>query len=324
LENFTHHIDIDELLAKYLAGEASSSEQAQVEDWLEQDEANRHYFEHCRMIWTESVELAPVAMPDENKAWENFQHRVGQQQRRSSNNWWKVAASIVLVAAAGMLGYMVFTNKEQPVVPVTIAFATQNEVKADTLPDGSVATLNKNSAISYSSVFEGKTRQVRLKGEAFFAVTPDKTKPFIIDVNDVTVRVVGTSFNVKSTDSTTEVIVETGIVQVTKNGQMVELKAGERIAVSTNQVVGTKTASGDKLYNYYRSRTFICDNTPLWKLVEKLNEVYDVNIVIGRKELRGERLNVTFDDESLDRILEVIKETFLVKIAKGENEILIH
>ena len=91
------------------------------------------------------------------------------------------------------------------------------------MPDGSVITVNKNSTLSYPSEFKGKTREVALNGEAFFKVTPNKEKPFIIHVNDVTVRVVGTSFNIRSEKGKTEVIVETGIVQVTKNKRTVSL-----------------------------------------------------------------------------------------------------
>jgi len=77
------------------------------------------------------------------------------------------------------------------------------------------------------------------------------------------------------------------------------------------------------LYNYYISRTFVCDNTPLWKLVEKLNEAYGANIRIGREELRKLPLNVTFADESLDVILTIIGQTLMIKITKGHNEIVL-
>ena len=86
--------------------------------------------------------------------------------------------------------------------------------------------------LSYPASFKGKTRSIKLKGEAFFNVAPDKEKPFIIDVNDVQVKVVGTSFNVRSYNGITEVIVETGIVQVTKAGETTELRAGERTTLT--------------------------------------------------------------------------------------------
>jgi ferric-dicitrate binding protein FerR (iron transport regulator) len=87
-------------------------------------------------------------------------------------------------------------------------------------------------------------------------------------VNEVLVTVVGTSFNIKSENGNTEIVVETGIVRVTRSGKTVELIAGEKIIMSANGSNATKEKVSDKLYNYYRSKEFVCDDTPLWKLVQ--------------------------------------------------------
>jgi ferric-dicitrate binding protein FerR (iron transport regulator) len=79
----------------------------------------------------------------------------------------------------------------------------------------------------------------------------------------------------------------------------------------------------DKLYNYYRSKEFVCDDTPLWKLVEVLNEAYGVNIVIENKELRGLRLNTTFNNESLDTILDIVSQTFGITYTKEADRIIL-
>jgi transmembrane sensor len=162
-----------------------------------------------------------------------------------------------------------------------------------------------------------------MKGEAFFHVSPDKKKPFIIRVNDVTIRVVGTSFNVRSANGITEVIVETGVVQVTHHNKTVELRKDEKIKVQQKDSALVKDKVQDRLYNYYRSKQFVCDNTPLWKLVEILNEAYNSNIVIENPKLRGLLLTAPFDNESLDRILEVIHETFNIKVIKQQDRIIL-
>ena len=162
-----------------------------------------------------------------------------------------------------------------------------------------------------------------MKGEAFFNVKPDKKKPFIITVNDVQVEVVGTSFNIKNEYGSTEVIVETGIVRVTKNGKTIELVAGEKLLLAVDDSIATKETVSDKLYNYYRSKEFVCDNTPLWKLVEVLNEAYDANINIGRKELNDFRLNTTFNNESLDKVLEIIHLTFDITVVRKDGQIIL-
>ena len=316
---------MDDLLIRYLANEATGTEQAQVRHWLAASPENRQQFDQLRRIWEGSAELAPVAVVDEDLAWQRFQQRIQPPgklvQYKTTSGLWRVAAGIILVLGAALTGYLFIFKPAAPVQ--TLAVVTTNLVKADTLPDGSVATLNKHSSLTYPEKFKGNTRPVKLEGEAFFSITPDKEKPFIINVNDVEVKVLGTSFNVKSSGGSTEIIVETGVVQVIRDGKVRQLTAGERILVSKDSVA-EKTSSDDKLYNYYVSRTFICDNTPLWKLVDKLNEAYDTNIVIGEQRLRKLPLNVTFNEESLDVILGIISQTLLVQVSKEDGQIIIH
>jgi ferric-dicitrate binding protein FerR (iron transport regulator) len=197
----------------------------------------------------------------------------------------------------------------------------QQAVLNHTLSDGSVVTINKGSSISYNSKFKGDTRKVELKGQAFFNVTPNKKKPFIVFVGDVEVTVVGTSFNISVSHGVTEVVVETGIVKVTKAGRTVELRPNEKLETYSKDTVMKKGQVTDKLYNYYRTKQFVCDDTPLWKLVEVLNEAYDSNIVFGDPVIRNLTINTTFDNESLDQVLNVIKETFNITVTKERKTI---
>jgi transmembrane sensor len=291
-----------------------------------QHEANRRYYEQLKEVWDASKHLALISSVDENKAWEKFRARIKSGEtaipvhKKKDRNWLKIAASIILIATIASVTYL-FINR-QPAVEELIV-QTGSNVLTDTLPDGSVITLNKESFLLYPSSFSGKERVVTLKGEAFFDVSPDKEKPFIVHVNDIDVRVVGTSFNIKSKNDKTEVIVESGIVRVTSAGKTVELKAGERVRLDNAGTEMVKEQTTDKLYNYYRSREFVCDDTPLWKLVEVLNEAYEANIVIGREELKNLRITSPFYNESLDRVLDVISMTLNIRVVRSSDKIIL-
>ncbi len=320
-----YHID-DELLVKYLLGESTVDENIAVEQWINEDEINQKYYNDFKTIWEESKQFAYTSRVDEEASWQRFRNRIqtvptknAEVKSINSFSWIKIAAMIVIIAGAVVLGYKIFNNKEIK----TLAVQSQNKVVTDTLPDRSIITLNKNSSISYPEKFNGDIRPITLQGEAFFNVTPDKSKPFIVHVNDVTVKVVGTSFNIKSINGNTEVIVETGIVQVIKNKKTVELHPEERILVNKDDSVLAKENETGTLYNYYRTKEFECDNTPLWKLVEVLNQAYDVNIVIQRKELRNLPITTTFNNESLDNILEIIRQTFNISVTKTGNQVIL-
>jgi ferric-dicitrate binding protein FerR (iron transport regulator) len=318
--NATH---INDALVKYLLQEASVEEMATVEAWVAAAAENQAYFDQFRTIWERSKALSVTSTADENVAWQRFQNRIHARpvvKSPAQFAWMRVAALVVVIIGAGLAAY--YSLREKP-APLLTAQAT-GTVKSNTLSDGSVVTLNKNSSITYPQRFEGDARSVELKGEAFFDVTPNKSKPFIIRINDVTVTVVGTSFNIRSENGTTEVIVATGVVQVQRRNKTLTLRPNEKITVKQQDSLLVKAPETTHLYNYYQSNEFVCDNTPLWKLVAVLNKAYNVNIVIGRDSLRALPLTTTFPNESLDHILQVICLTFNLKAEHTSTAIILN
>lgn len=287
-----------------------------MKQWLT-DDANLGYFDQLKKIWNESRQLALTSTVDENAAWQKFQQKIHPAVvRRTGFGWMRVAASVIIIVGLGLLAYWIFGDRTKEMTVVA-----QQTVLNDTLPDGSVVTVNKGSSISYPSKFKGEMRKVSLKGEAFFSVTPNKNKPFIISVNDVQITVVGTSFNVKTSNGKTEVVVETGLVKVTRAGKTIELRANEETLIEEKDSVLTKEKVSDQLYKYYRTKEFVCDDTPLWKLVEVINEAYNSHVVIDNPALKNMSITTTFNNESLDQVLNVISLTLNIKIVKEGDTI---
>jgi len=290
-----------------------------VEQWLIADEANLAYFNQLKKIWDESRQLASTTTVDENKAWQKFQKKIHTAPVRSTGlRWMRIAAAIFVFVGIGTLAYWLINNRVENVVVVA-----QERVLVDTLPDASRVIINKGSSLSYPSKFKDGTRQVALNGEAFFNVQPDKSKPFIVTVNDVQVTVVGTSFNIKSINGNTEVIVESGTVKVTRGNKSIELTRNEKLLVKVSDSLLKEEAVVDRLYKYYRTKEFVCDDTPLWKLVEVINEAYHSNVVIGNPALKDMSITTTFHNESLDQVLNVISMTFDIKVIKEGDTIIL-
>ena len=318
MEEKFEHIN-DDLLVKFLLNEATADEQQQVKQWLDAHESNMAYYTQLKNVWEQSLQLAAITTVDENKAWKKFQTRIHPVPVRSAKfGWIRIAATIIIIAGVGLLGFLIYGNRAKQITVVA-----QQTVMNDTLPDGSLITLNKGSLISYMSKFKGDTRHVVLKGEAFFNVQPNKEKPFVISTNGLQITVVGTSFNVKTIRGNTEVIVETGVVKVTKAEKTVELRANDRIIVDEKDSVLSKEKVNDRLYNYYRTKEFVCDETPLWKLVQVINEAYHSNVVIGNPALNDLRINTTFHNESLEQVLNVISMTFNIKVERQGDAIIL-
>lgn len=316
--------DRDELLIKYLLNETSTEENSEVLRWIAENPANKTYYDHFRQIWETSKKLEPVSNIDEEQAWKKFKARVAVPVETNTKTvplrykygWLKIAA-IFLIAAGIWSTYRFFGATDY--IPV----GAGKEVMVKTLPDGSVLTLNKNALMSFASNFKDH-RAVRLqKGEIFFKVTPDKEKPFIIEADNVKIKVVGTSFNVKHADEETEVIVETGIVKVSTGNDFVELHQGEKVFIRNGTAGLKKETNTDQLYKYYRSKAFILNNTSLSRFIETLNEAYQVNIVIEDPRIKNLTLTTTFTEDSLDHILQTICQTLDIKQVHSEGKILL-
>lgn len=309
------HINInDDVLVKYLLEEASDAEQASVHQWVSENEANARYFEHFRLIWEESQRLAPRVMINEDAAWDRFKQKVQHRapapvrtERIMSLTWfYRIAAAVIILALGTTVGYFLGHRPNANAV----ALHTTGQTLTDTLPDGSVVTLNKNSSLTYRVNRKQKIREVQLDGEAFFEIASDAQQPFIIHTSEAAVKVLGTSFNVKTAAGSTEVIVETGRVEVEKASHKIQLEAHEKVTVTNNADAPVKARSTDELYRYYSNHTFVCNGTPLWQLVQALNDAYDVEIIIGNDELRSLPLTTTFSQQPLDSVLSVISDTF--------------
>lgn len=313
----------DELLIKFLLKETSEEENTAIQEWLAADPANISSFIQFEKIWEAGKTLAPQSKVDEEQAWNKFREKTSQLKKeavvlplKKNYIWLKVAAVFVLAIGAWTL-YQLMT-------PVAYTNLTaNNEVLMKTLPDGSELTINKNAQLSYASDFKND-RSVRLdSGEVFFNVAHDKTRPFIIEADQVSVEVVGTSFNVKHSMKKTEVIVETGIVKVRLGNEEIRLVKGERVSISNNSKKLVKAQSEDQLYNYYRSKLFMFNGTPLSEVAEILNEAYGVHISVDPAAEKHTLFTTLKLNSTLDYNLELICDALQLTRSGNQQDILL-
>ncbi len=320
----------DDLLVKYMLGEAAPQERLHVDRWLEEDVANAKYYEHFTLIWEESKALSATVTVDEQVAWNRFKSSIEKKTLLNKKEikprtfiWVKrLAVAAVLLLMAGIVWLSRTGSKSSEVV--MLRKHASNLAIVDTLTDGTIITLNKNTTLQYPSHFTGNTRNVTLKGEAFFSVAHNKAKPFIIHANNVTITVVGTAFNVKNYHSTTQIIVESGVVRVKHNRYVIELRKGEQATITGNGNAPEKSFTKDSLYQYYRTKEFVCNNTPLPVVLQSLNEAYHTHLAVGSNDVKQLRLSATFKEaESIETIVAIIEQTFnLQSTASGDSIIL--
>jgi ferric-dicitrate binding protein FerR (iron transport regulator) len=319
---------IDNLLGKYLAGEASSSERDEVEAWIVASPENQRYFNDLKFISERAGKIQNWQPFDTDAAWTRMKSRVAPQEPKTIHIpkksefriIWSIAASLVLVMA---VAYILYTSTRKPVQ--TLALHAVHTTVEDTLPDKSVAFLNKGTTLDYEYNPREKVRKLKLKGEAFFDVKHKEQQPFIIESDDVIIEDIGTTFNVKAYpgNPTVEVFVESGEVAFyTKENPGIHLLAGETGIYNKESKSFAKLVESDTNILSYKTRVFNFYNSDLGTVVESLNEVYETKIQL-RGNLKSCRLNVTFKNEPIESIAEIIAETLNLKITFSEKEILL-
>ncbi|MEZ2337409.1 FecR family protein [Mucilaginibacter sp. RCC_168] len=307
----------EDILIKYILGEASTDEGQEIETWKRANHANAKKFEEVKIILETGKRLAQVSPLGEAEAWEKFKEKrvtanrepvkvVSINRNNSNTGWLRIAAAAILLIGGGWIGYSLY---QQNAANRVVNIQANNEVRVDTLPDGSVVHLNKNSGISYTGTFKSK-REITLTGEAFFDVKHDEAAPFTVHVNDVTIKDVGTAFNVKSKQRNTQIIVESGIVQVSRSNNAVRLTRNQMVSINPEDKQLKVEKSIDDLYSYYKNPVFNANNIPLWRLVNVLNEAYGVNIKIENAAMRNTPITIPIKwSEPLNNALNAIKGT---------------
>jgi transmembrane sensor len=306
---------MDEVIIKYLVGEAEAEETQLLNSWIAASPENEKEFFRYKKIWEASKVDQSNRSIDVDVAWNKVKEKLDGFNSNSvslspkSTSWaWKslVAAMLVLTVGAGIC-YRIFFNAYD--------FQTDALVHTYTLDDQSEIVLNKHSKVKLASNFNEKERKVKLDGEAFFDVSKNPNKPFIIEANDVTVTVLGTSFNVHTSPKFTEVVVETGKVNVSKGLQQYDVTPNQRLIFYKGKNDAIVVDNTTKLYQYYRTHQFVCESTPVSDVVGTLQRAYDTKISIAHEDIANATITATFHTtQSLDAILNTIAQTLNAKV----------
>lgn len=314
--------DINDLLGKYLSNEASEVEREQTEQWITESEANRAYFNHLKLIFERASVIKNTQDFDADKAWLNLKSKLGEQKKTktisifSFNVLFRFAAILVITVG---LGYFIYQGFNQPGAIKT--FASTTEIIKDSLPDGTLAVLNKETKIQYQS--SRKERKVILEGEAFFEVKHDEDKQFIVEANGLIIEDIGTAFNVKSAkgSSLVEVYVESGEVSVhTTSSVRYNLLAGEAGIFDIENLLFSKIEKLDTNKLAYKTGVFNFRNVTLETILQDLNAVYPVKIKVRNEAINTCRLTVSFKNESIENIVEIIAESLSLTVSKDGDD----
>ena len=180
-----------------------------------------------------------------------------------------------------------------------------------TLPDGSKVLTNDNTELSYSAAsFKNGFRDVVLKGEAFFDIAHDASKPFRVRTGTVVTRVLGTAFNVNANPDRVVVTVSRGLVEVgAKDRVYAKISPDQKITVDTRTDEFSTASVSASQEAAWKDAYLIFDNIDLAKAGEMISEHYGVQLVFTQQQVKQCRITASFlHKEDLDTVLEVISK----------------
>ena len=308
--NSTYYTD---LIIRYFSGEASPGDILELEAWVTADATHRDLFREYQKTWQLLDSTKTIASAELDHEWAVLKSKI--VNRKSKIVAWSLRAAAVFVLLA-IPAFLLFHFLASP---VENQLAAGNEVKEYTLPDGTVVTLNAGAVLSCPSKFSGNSRNVMLEGTAWFEVAHDKAKPFIIASGNARIQVVGTSFfvNTHTLSNTKEIILASGKVKVyyeNNPSKMSFLSPGDKAELTADGNAIITTSNEDANYLAWKTKHMVFCNTRLNEVVALLIQVYHTNILISDNRLSDSRITATFDKQSLESVLNVLKATLDLQI----------
>lgn len=307
--------DIYEIIIRYLDGSATPEEKKDLMQWLQLSDKNLNDFIEIRDLWY-SCDVALSNDKEVDLALERLRKHIllslshnNKPKKQLSFRWQSVAAVFLVLLS---MGYAIYTRHTTPQHPAEVRIQNQLITAIGSkgrfiLPDSSIVWLNSGSKLTYPKYFEKDCRKVILEGEAYFQVTEDKNKPFIVNASEIEIEVLGTSFNISNypASSTIETVLLSGSINANMNA------TGEKIRLTPNQLLTYRKETGETgigitssgyHIDWIKDR-LVFDYDRLSDIIISLEGWYAVKIDCPKAFADEQRLSFTVRGENLEEIL---------------------
>lgn len=310
----------EELKARFLAGECTEEELIALRDILKNspeekqklfkeeklsDEFKAQFMPRTQLMLAEQRMQAKIREMKAEQQAEHHAHIIGM---------WRRAAAIAVVCVLGGLAWFYLQYNPISNMQMQVVMASADNDTTVTLPDGTKVWLNKLASIKYPKEFDGSDRKVEIDGEGYFEVTKNPHKPFIVESDVMSVKVLGTVFNfhVDKAHQQASVSLLEGKVRVEGNHDegMIVLKPGQKACVDAR--LGSMTVSETDVYKnamWHEHKTFF-NNASVNEIAKMLENIYDVQVVVDPTINQDNTYSgVIKEKETIDSVLDLLQNT---------------
>lgn len=319
-----------QVIQNFFEGKTTRMQNILIEEWLENPAHRELYFQWLDEWETEN----PQFTPDVEQAYRRSLHTVqdkadlprldnapadmlgrtnkGTLKARLFVFKWVAAASVALLMGAYLLSDFWFYKQYE---------TGYGEIRTVVLPDSSRVTLNANSVLSVPRFgFGGGMREVKLKGEAEFAVkhTVDHSKFIVRTPDKLEVKVLGTEFIVYSRERGSKVVLSQGSVQLRSlkevNPKPMLMKPGDVATMSMQGTLTLKHSESLSAHQAWKQRLFMFENTPVSEIAYQISEHFGVNVVVADSTLARRTIGGTFNASDPANVLKVLSDVLNARV----------
>lgn len=303
--------DAAEMLRLYLRHRYSLETEEKVQLWLLENPVTGQLEQASKEYWN-SIHTANDATTFD--ALKRVSSRIGfhspKKKTFSLSVLLRVAAAFILLIGISGIWFLLQHNNRQTMVEISAAYG---ETKQVTLPDQTEVWLNAGSSLEYPSEFNQKLRSVRLAGEAFFSVTKDQSKPFVVETKDLTVKVLGTEFNLKAyaDEHQTVATLQEGKIEVqTTKCQKQKLVPNEQLVYNNE----TSTLKVGKInpedISVWKNGNLRFSEATLGEILQTLERRFNISFGLDKSiDLSTEKYTIKFErEETPEQILQVLED----------------
>ncbi len=314
------------LMSGYFTGNLTDAEKQELINHLESNPADRKIFDDYRLLWEESGQKIALKPIDVEEALTKTKLRL-VFKKFNYLQFFQKAAAVLLLAVLFSSVYIYYdkatgsserNGRRVIVQEISTIFGMRSKFQ---LSDGTLVNLNSGSKLIFPTEFTDKTRNVELVGEAFFEVTPNPAKPFIVKTSEINVKVLGTAFDLQAYPGTNKIsatlvhgkiVLERELIGISK--QLAELKPSDRAVFKTDEKVINISAEEDlDKFIAWKDGKLVFFNDPIENVAEKLGNWYNVTVKISNNELKKYRFTATFTDEPIEQVLDLLSKSSPIK-----------
>lgn len=315
-------------LKEYFYNREKSISSRRFRDWFIESEPETDFNNGLEELWQESAssiydqKLTDIAFEKVKRSIYDLSLPFGQSViSRYAGYLARIAATLFIPLLCATL-YLLTDKKEAEINWIEV-YAEYGQKKEVILPDSSIIWLNSGTHLIYPEHFT-ETRRIFVSGETFLHVKKDTERPFIVDTKDLSIKVHGTKFNVRSytDDPQTEAALLEGSISLQIKGDQskkeIFIVPGEKVAVDRKQVKLEKFDIDN--YQSWRQGKYTFKDKTLQEITTELERIFNVKIVIRDKSLLKESYFVTFAQGlSLDEMLEALNISNALKIKTDQD-----